>query len=200
MKDDFIENISPYIDTLFDYINHLLSDESHPLIEVEEILSYLFGIDKNNAVFALMIEKGLISISKKLFERIQKVPGVVESDHGFYESNKDIGDSKISKVTKVFESEHPYNLNPPEITEEMKLKREEKKRKKEEEKLKRKEEEKKKLEKKKEKKEARRKKLEERRKKREEENKDKENKEEKENKDDYKVCSAFIDKCFKSKK
>ncbi|KAK8892306.1 hypothetical protein M9Y10_029531 [Tritrichomonas musculus] len=117
MKEEFINSIASYVSSLFKYIKFLLDDESIPLIEAEEILSGIFGIDETNATFCLMIEKGMISIVKSLHERVSKIPGVTENDCEFVEKNQDVKDFTVTKIHKVIESDHPYNLNPPQIPE-----------------------------------------------------------------------------------
>lgn len=118
MDDEFIQYIFPYILSLFKYIHHLLSNESIPLIETEELFSYLFGMKIDNPFIALVIEKELVQIAPILYDRIKKTPGVVESDQEYRRRNKDIEQQKVHKEIKIIESQHPYNLKVQEEEEE----------------------------------------------------------------------------------
>ena len=88
--DKFAESISPYIKVLFQYIQYTISNESIPFTITENLLINIFCLKTYNAYLSLILEKELIGINNALYNRIKKIPGVIESDKDFLEKNQDL--------------------------------------------------------------------------------------------------------------
>ena len=90
INDEFIESIKPYISSLFQYIQYVFNDDSICFSLCQSLLCHILCFSSKNLNFMLMIEEELIMVNNSIYERIKKIPGVIECDNSFLIENRDL--------------------------------------------------------------------------------------------------------------
>ena len=101
MENDFMKNISPYVQSVFKYTNHLILNESEPLIKVVQICSYFMSFDANyNPFYSITLLEEMSKLITPLYNRIKSIKEVIESDIKYKEQNQDL--FPHNSTTKTF--------------------------------------------------------------------------------------------------